>query len=75
VSAAFGAGDCLGAVEGAGVTYFNGFATNLSRHEGLQNQYVIPACSALPPAAPSGVTSMPQTGSLTFPTTPIVRFI
>ena len=49
----------------ADATYFDGLATNLSRHEGLQNQYVVPACSALPPAALPGVTSIPQTGSFT----------
>ena len=67
VSAPFAAAVRLGggAGAGAGAVYFEGLATNLSRHEGLQNQYVVPAWSALPPAARSGVTSMSQTGSLT----------
>src|SRR5258706_1703014 len=65
VSAAFGAGAGVPDAADTAVTYFDGFAMNLSRHEGLQNQYVVPACSALPPAARPGVTSMPQTGSFT----------
>src|SRR5262245_34462119 len=42
-----------------------GSATNRSRQPGLQNQYVVPACSALPPSASPGVTFMPHTGSIT----------
>src|SRR4026207_1542311 len=52
VSAAVGAGACLGGAADAALTYFDGLAANLPRHEGLQNQYVAPAWSALPPAAP-----------------------
>jgi hypothetical protein len=48
-----------------GARNFAGSATNRSRQLGLQNQYVVPACSALPPSASPGVTSMPQTGSIT----------
>jgi hypothetical protein len=38
VSAAFGVAARLGSGKGEGATYFDRLATNLSRHEGLQNQ-------------------------------------
>ena len=43
-----------GAVAGAGATNRAGSAMNLARELGLQNQYVVPACSALPPFATQG---------------------
>src|SRR6185312_681380 len=41
-----------------------GSAMNFSWHFGLQNQYVWPACSALPPFASPTLTVIPHTGSL-----------
>src|SRR5262245_22291550 len=52
------------AADGGGARNCAGWATNRSRQLGLQNQYVVPACSALPPSASPGVTSIPHTGSL-----------
>jgi hypothetical protein len=46
-----------------GAAYLAGSARNRSWHFWLQNQYVVPSCSADPPFARPGVTVMPQTGS------------
>jgi hypothetical protein len=54
-----------GGAAGPGDRNVLGSATNRSRQLGLQNQYVVPACSALPPSASPGITSMPHTGSIT----------
>ena len=54
-----------GGAAGFGAKNVIGSATNRSRQLGLQNQYVVPACSALPPSASPGITSMPHTGSIT----------
>src|SRR4051812_5157819 len=49
---------------GAGAMYFEGSATNFSRHPALQKYQVWPACSARC-RAEAGSTFIPHTGSVT----------
>jgi len=57
-------------VEGPCFSQCAGSEANRSRQRGLQNQYVLPACSCDPPRAVAGSTFIPQTGSVSSRTEP-----